>query len=139
MSVLKGFSQPRATGTDRTVLPDTSLMPERKLLGDMTAIKSLKQSGLSGVFTGQAVSAAHPPAPLPPLYPGADAASPPAEQDGGAAHGGGQPGRHRLPGAHARRARTPHRRVEEAGDGAAAAGPAAGRGGPEEEGNSSCT
>ncbi|XP_070688781.1 espin-like protein [Pempheris klunzingeri] len=59
-SVIKGFNQPKAAGSeitasaDKTMLPDTNLLAERKLLGDMNSIKSLKQSGLSGVFTGQA-------------------------------------------------------------------------------------
>ncbi|XP_074492611.1 espin-like protein [Sebastes fasciatus] len=59
-SVIKGFNQPKAAGSERTVcadktmLPDANLLAERKLLGDMKSIKSLKQSGLSGVFTGQA-------------------------------------------------------------------------------------
>ncbi|XP_041791350.1 espin-like protein [Chelmon rostratus] len=59
-SVIKGLNQPKATGreisvsADRTMLPDANLLAERKLLGDMKSIKSLKQSGLSGVFTGQA-------------------------------------------------------------------------------------
>ncbi|XP_076578992.1 espin-like protein [Chaetodon auriga] len=59
-SVIKGFNQPKATGreitvsADRTMLPDANLLAERKLLGDMKSIKSLKQSGLSGVFTGHA-------------------------------------------------------------------------------------
>ncbi|XP_029938704.1 espin-like protein isoform X3 [Salarias fasciatus] len=51
-SVIKGFSQPKAAGTE-TAPPDGSLMPEKKLLGDMKSITSLKQSGISGVFTGQ--------------------------------------------------------------------------------------
>ncbi|XP_045906656.1 espin-like protein [Micropterus dolomieu] len=59
-SVIKGFSQSKAAGSeitvsaDKTILPDANLLPERKLLGDMKSIKSLKQSGISGVFTGQA-------------------------------------------------------------------------------------
>uniref|UniRef100_A0A8D0B4E5 Espin like n=1 Tax=Sander lucioperca TaxID=283035 RepID=A0A8D0B4E5_SANLU len=40
-----------------TMFPDANLLGERKLLGNMNSIKSLKQSGLSGVFPGQAVSA----------------------------------------------------------------------------------
>lgn len=62
ISVIKGFNQPRAAGSeitvsaDKTMLPDANLLAERKLLGDMKSIKSLKQSGISGVFTGQAVS-----------------------------------------------------------------------------------
>lgn len=61
--VIKGFNQPKAAGSeitvsaDKTTAPDPNLLAERKLLGDMKSIKSLKQSGLSGVFTGQAVSA----------------------------------------------------------------------------------
>ncbi|XP_040896682.1 espin-like protein [Toxotes jaculatrix] len=59
-SVIKGFNQPKAAGSkkavsaDKTVLPEANLLAERKLLGDMKSIKSLKQSGISGVFTGQA-------------------------------------------------------------------------------------
>ncbi|XP_049442969.1 espin-like protein [Epinephelus fuscoguttatus] len=59
-SVLKGFNQSKATGSEKTasadkvMLPDANLLAERKLLGDMKSIKSLKQSGISGVFTGQA-------------------------------------------------------------------------------------
>ncbi|KAM9357645.1 espin-like protein [Symphorus nematophorus] len=61
-SVIKGFNQPKAnesesektTSTDKTMLPDANLLAERKLLGNMKPIKSLKQSGISGVFTGQA-------------------------------------------------------------------------------------
>lgn len=62
-SVIKGFNQSKAAGSEitaspeKTMLPDTNLLAERKLLGDMKPIKSLKQSGISGVFTGQAVSA----------------------------------------------------------------------------------
>lgn len=59
--VIKGFNQPKATGskisTEKTKLPDTSLLAGKKLFGDMKSIQSFKQSGLSGVFTGQAVSA----------------------------------------------------------------------------------
>lgn len=62
VSVIKTFSQPRegraeTSASDRTMLPDTNFLAEKKLLGDMKSITSLKQSGLSGVFTGQAVSA----------------------------------------------------------------------------------
>ncbi len=63
ISVIKGFNQPKAAGSeikfsaDKTMLPDANLLAERKLLGNMKSIKSLKQSGISGVFTGQAVSA----------------------------------------------------------------------------------
>ncbi|XP_062251376.1 espin-like protein [Platichthys flesus] len=59
-SVIKGFTQPNAAGrkitcsADKTIMPDTSLLAGRSLLGDMKSIKSLKQSGLSGVFTGHA-------------------------------------------------------------------------------------
>ncbi|XP_030582412.1 espin-like protein [Archocentrus centrarchus] len=59
-SVIKGFNQPKAAGsertvcTDKTALPDANLLAEKKLLGDMKSIKSLKQSGISGAFTGQA-------------------------------------------------------------------------------------
>nr|XP_046248129.1 espin-like protein [Scatophagus argus] len=59
-SVIKGFSQTKATGSEitvpaeKTMLPNANLLADRKRLGDMKSIKSLKQSGLSGVFTGQA-------------------------------------------------------------------------------------
>ncbi|XP_070765422.1 espin-like protein [Enoplosus armatus] len=59
-SVIKGFNQPKAAGSETTVsadkkmLPNANFLAERKLLGDMKSIKSLKQSGISGVFTGQA-------------------------------------------------------------------------------------
>ncbi|XP_044055183.1 espin-like protein isoform X2 [Siniperca chuatsi] len=59
-SVIKAFNQPKAAGSeitvsaDKTMLPNANLLAERKLLGDMKSIKSLKQSGISGVFTGQA-------------------------------------------------------------------------------------
>lgn len=61
--VIKGFNQPKAAGSetavsaDKTIMPDANLLAEKKLLGDMKSIKSLKKSGISGVFTGQAVSA----------------------------------------------------------------------------------
>lgn len=63
VSVIKGFNQSKVAGSeitvsaDKSVFPDANLLAERKLLGDMKPIKSLKQSGISGVFTGQAVSA----------------------------------------------------------------------------------
>ncbi len=63
VSVIKGFNQSKVAGSeitvsaDKTMFPDANLLAERKLLGDMKPIKSLKQSGISGVFTGQAVSA----------------------------------------------------------------------------------
>ncbi|XP_078116015.1 espin-like protein [Sander vitreus] len=59
-SVIKGFNQPKAAGSeitlsaDKTMFPDANLLGGRKLLGNMNSIKSLKQSGLSGVFPGQA-------------------------------------------------------------------------------------
>ncbi|XP_014907957.1 espin-like protein [Poecilia latipinna] len=59
-SVIKGFNQSKAAGSersasaDKTAFPDTNLLAEKKLLGDMKNIKSLKDSGMSGVFTGQA-------------------------------------------------------------------------------------
>lgn len=62
VSVIKGFNQHKAAGSevticaDKTMLPDANLLAERKLLGDMKSIQPLSQSGLSGVFTGQAVS-----------------------------------------------------------------------------------
>ncbi|XP_041647746.1 espin-like protein [Cheilinus undulatus] len=56
-SVIKGFNQPKAAGSKVTIpaekTPDTNLLAERKLLGDMKSITTLKQSSLSGVFTGQ--------------------------------------------------------------------------------------
>nr|XP_020465576.1 espin-like protein isoform X2 [Monopterus albus] len=56
-SDIKEFSQPRGVGSeisaDNTVLPDVNLLADRKLLGDMKSITSLKQSGMSGVFSGQ--------------------------------------------------------------------------------------
>lgn len=62
--VIKGFNQPKAPDSEITIsagktMPDANLLAEGKLLCDMKSIKSLKQSGLSGVFTGQAVSATH--------------------------------------------------------------------------------
>lgn len=60
--VIKGFGLPKAAASektasaDKTMLPGKNLLGEKKLLGDMKSITSLKQSGLSGVFTGQAVS-----------------------------------------------------------------------------------
>ncbi|XP_023281753.1 espin-like protein [Seriola lalandi dorsalis] len=59
-SVIKGFNQHKAAGSeitvsaDKTMLPDANLLAQRKLLGDMKSIQSLRQSGMSGVFTGQA-------------------------------------------------------------------------------------
>ncbi|XP_031728848.1 espin-like protein isoform X2 [Anarrhichthys ocellatus] len=59
-SFLKGFNQPKAAGSEiiaapnKTMLPGANLLAGRKLIGDMNSIKSLKQSGMSGVFTGQA-------------------------------------------------------------------------------------
>ncbi|XP_010738105.2 espin-like protein [Larimichthys crocea] len=59
-SVIKGFGLPKAAASektasaDKTMLPGKNLLGEKKLLGDMKSITSLKQSGLSGVFTGQA-------------------------------------------------------------------------------------
>ncbi|XP_053743625.1 espin-like protein [Synchiropus splendidus] len=58
-SVIKGFSHPQATAGRRTVsadqkmLPDTNVLTEGKL-SNMKSIQSLKQSGLTGVFTGHA-------------------------------------------------------------------------------------
>ncbi|KAM9797564.1 espin-like protein [Syngnathus typhle] len=45
-SVIKGLHQPKRSPPD--------LLADRKLLGDMKPIMSLKQSSISGVFTGQA-------------------------------------------------------------------------------------
>ncbi|XP_061592988.1 espin-like protein [Cololabis saira] len=59
-SVLKAFHQSKGAGGKKTVspdkikLPDANLLAERKLLGDMKSIRSLKDSGMSGVFTGHA-------------------------------------------------------------------------------------
>ncbi|XP_029988086.1 espin-like protein isoform X1 [Sphaeramia orbicularis] len=59
-SVIKGFNQPKPAGGEKPVSadkkgpPDGILLGEKKLIGDMKSITSLKQSGLSGVFTGQA-------------------------------------------------------------------------------------
>ncbi|XP_033936438.1 espin-like protein [Pseudochaenichthys georgianus] len=59
-SVIKGFNGPKVAGSqrsapaDKTMLPDANLLAGRKLLGDMKSIQSLKQSGISGTFTGQA-------------------------------------------------------------------------------------
>ncbi|MEQ2259919.1 hypothetical protein XENORESO_000450 [Xenotaenia resolanae] len=58
-SIIKGFNQSKAAGSERSAsadktFPETNLLAERKLLGDMKNIKSLKESGMSGVFTGQA-------------------------------------------------------------------------------------
>ncbi|CAN9500803.1 unnamed protein product [Ophioblennius macclurei] len=59
-SVIKGFHQPKAvaattttTPDDSATLPEATLIPEKKQLGELKPITSLKQSGLSGVFTGQ--------------------------------------------------------------------------------------
>uniref|UniRef100_A0A3Q4HMB6 Espin like a n=1 Tax=Neolamprologus brichardi TaxID=32507 RepID=A0A3Q4HMB6_NEOBR len=60
--IIRCFKQPNAAGsertvcTDKTMLPDANLLAEKKLLGDMKSIKSLKQSGISGVFTGQLIA-----------------------------------------------------------------------------------
>lgn len=59
-SVIKGFNQTKALLTvsdDKTTVPDSNFLAGKKLLGDMKSIQSFKQSGLSGIFTGQAVSA----------------------------------------------------------------------------------
>ncbi|XP_029905010.1 espin-like protein [Myripristis murdjan] len=59
-SVIKGFGQPKATGSeinvpaDKMMLPGAKLLAEKKLLADMGSIKSLKQSEMTGVFTVQA-------------------------------------------------------------------------------------
>ncbi|XP_043984572.1 LOW QUALITY PROTEIN: espin-like protein [Gambusia affinis] len=59
-SVIKGLNQSKAAGSersasaDKTTFPDTNLLAGKKLLGDMKNIKSLKDSGMSGVFAGQA-------------------------------------------------------------------------------------
>ncbi|CAG5861810.1 espin-like protein [Menidia menidia] len=57
-SVIKGFNLSKNAGSKTTISPDTTfpgtnLLVERKLLGDMKSIKTLKDSGMSGVFTGQ--------------------------------------------------------------------------------------
>lgn len=62
-SVIKGFNQTKApeseitVSDDKTTVPDSNFLAGKKLLGDMKSIQSFKQSGLSGIFTGQAVSA----------------------------------------------------------------------------------
>ncbi|XP_019752040.1 espin-like protein [Hippocampus comes] len=48
-SVIQGLHRPKRTPPDAN-----KLLADRKLLGDMKPIVSLKQSSLSGVFTGQA-------------------------------------------------------------------------------------
>ncbi|KAM8874522.1 espin-like protein [Spinachia spinachia] len=58
-SVIKGFNQAKTarsevTADGKTMPPGANLLTGRKLLGDMKSIQSLKQSGMSGVFTGQA-------------------------------------------------------------------------------------
>ncbi|XP_074524958.1 espin-like protein [Halichoeres trimaculatus] len=56
-SVIKGFNQPKVTGSKVTITadktPEPNLLAEKKLLGDMKSIKSLRQSSISGVFNGQ--------------------------------------------------------------------------------------
>lgn len=60
-SVIKGFHQSKEAGSeiqipdDKTFL-DKKLLSEKNLLGNMKSIKSLSESGMSGVFSGQAVS-----------------------------------------------------------------------------------
>lgn len=62
IAVIKGFGQPKATGSeinvpaDKMMLPGAKLLAEKNLLADMGSIKSLKQSEMTGVFTVQAVS-----------------------------------------------------------------------------------
>lgn len=61
IAVIKAFSQSKAAvnesvSADKTTLPHTDFLGEKKLIRDMKSIKSLQQSGISGVFTGQAVS-----------------------------------------------------------------------------------
>ncbi|XP_055077290.1 espin-like protein [Periophthalmus magnuspinnatus] len=54
-AVIKGFNLPKSDGSEKTVpdkRPDACLLGGNKLLGK--SITSLKQSGLSGAFTGQA-------------------------------------------------------------------------------------
>ncbi|XP_058495103.1 espin-like protein [Solea solea] len=59
-SVIKGFTQPKAAGSktnvsaDKMMLPDANFLSEKNLFGNMKSITSLKQSGVSGAFTGQA-------------------------------------------------------------------------------------
>lgn len=61
VAVIKGLHQYKATRgrqsacADEAQFPNTNVLAEKKLLGDMKSIKSLKDSGMSGVFTGQAV------------------------------------------------------------------------------------
>uniref|UniRef100_A0A3P9HDQ9 Uncharacterized protein n=1 Tax=Oryzias latipes TaxID=8090 RepID=A0A3P9HDQ9_ORYLA len=42
-----------SVSADEAQFPNTDVLAEKKLLGDMKSIKSLKDSGMSGVFTGQ--------------------------------------------------------------------------------------
>ncbi|XP_037530938.1 espin-like protein [Nematolebias whitei] len=58
-SVIKGFHQSTEAGSegplsDDKMFLDKKLLSERKLLGNMKSIKSLSESGMSGVFSGQA-------------------------------------------------------------------------------------
>ncbi|XP_024863596.1 espin-like protein [Kryptolebias marmoratus] len=58
-SVIKGFHQSKEAGSeipdfDDKTAPDKKLLSGRNLLGDMKSIKSLSESGMSGVFSGQA-------------------------------------------------------------------------------------
>lgn len=115
-SVIRGFSQTKAPASeitvsdDKTTEPDSNFLGGRKLLGNMKSIQSLKQSGLSGVFTGQAVSAKKKAFSFSKSFPFFSLKfCVCAEQDGGPAHRGGQPVGHRLPGAHSRRERPSHR------------------------------
>lgn len=61
VAVIKGFHQyktargKQGVSADEAQFPNTDVLAEKKLLGDMKSIKSLKDSGMSGVFTGQAV------------------------------------------------------------------------------------
>lgn len=61
--VLKGFHHSKTPATEKTIIEkkmllDSKLLTEKKLLGDVKNITSLRQSELSGVFTGQTVSSA---------------------------------------------------------------------------------
>ncbi|XP_034036579.1 espin-like protein [Thalassophryne amazonica] len=49
-----GFSQRKAPETEVKVHAEKKILPDANLLGNMKSITSLKQSGISGAFTGQA-------------------------------------------------------------------------------------
>ncbi|XP_054646832.1 espin-like protein isoform X2 [Dunckerocampus dactyliophorus] len=53
-SVIKGLNQPKAARSRTTSSADKRALPDASLLSDMKPIMTLKQSSLTGVFTGQA-------------------------------------------------------------------------------------